>query len=268
MHRVLLASALIAAAACQQGPRGEPGPQGARGEPGAAGAVGPRGDTGAQGPTGDRGAVLVLSVADGGALVVDGGVAIAAGPAGQSGLDGPQGPPGLQGGQGAPGPIGPLGANGPTGPIGPAGPSSGVLVIAGDGGVEGTLAGTMFFSSAARCGIDTTGFAPSVQLCWTNPDCTGVPYVQGLSYPAQGIGLSGGSIVGRCFAGNGSQLGGGTFRLTEPVVRVTVQLWGCYRHNQAICDLQSPAATGGYALDRLAASPTFPPDDGFSLRFP
>lgn len=100
MRRAVLLAGVLSLVGCTsgpQGPKGDPGPQGPvgpQGDAGVEGAVGPQGpagDAGPQGPMGAMGApgqVVVLASADGGALVVDGGVVIVAGPAG------PVGPPG------------------------------------------------------------------------------------------------------------------------------------------------------------------------------
>lgn len=85
------------------GPKGEsgpPGPVGPKGERGDAGPSGPSGDAGERGTTGAPGAVVVLVGADGGTILVDGGVAFVAGPVGPPGPQGdagPQGPPGQNG---------------------------------------------------------------------------------------------------------------------------------------------------------------------------
>lgn len=122
--RVFVLVAVVSGLACQQGSKGDTGPQGAKGDTGptgVAGSQGPQGTTGERGAQGDLGAsgppgrVVVISAVDGGELVVDGGLVIAAGPVG------PQGPVGPTGSTGASGPSGPPGATGPAGGAGPAG---------------------------------------------------------------------------------------------------------------------------------------------------
>ncbi len=102
MNRLLVAACAVLVG-CQPGAKGDPGPQGPAGPQGSMGASGPQGGPGAQGPSGDAGPagppgmngppgqVVVLAAADGGSLVVDGGVVIVAGPAGPAGSAGPQG---------------------------------------------------------------------------------------------------------------------------------------------------------------------------------
>lgn len=262
--------ALAFFASCTGGPKGEPGATGSKGDIGNAGPqgdpgpVGPKGDLGMTGPAGPTGAVSVLSAADGSTVTIDGGVVIISGQPGQQGPVGASGPAGPIG---STGPAGATGPTGPTGAIGPIGPGAGVLVVGADGGVQGVLAGKVFYDTQAHCGIDVNVGEPRVQLCWTNPDCTGTPYVLGLSY-VDGTLISP-SLVGLCFFGNGNQSLGGYFRLSEPIQRVPTQLWSCYRHNQNICDLQTTPATSAYAVVRLSLpAPSFPPADGFTLQFP
>ena len=100
MRRAVLLAGVLSLVGCTsgpQGPKGDPGPQGPvgpQGDAGVQGAVGPQGpagDAGPQGPMGAMGApgqVVVLASADGGALVVDGGVVIVAGPPGAAGPPG------------------------------------------------------------------------------------------------------------------------------------------------------------------------------------
>lgn len=103
MDKVLVAGAVVVVAltvGCQQGAKGDtgqPGAQGPVGEGGPVGPQGPVGPTGASGqpgptgPQGAPGAVVVVASADGGSVVVDGGVAVVSGPVG------PQGPEGAPG---------------------------------------------------------------------------------------------------------------------------------------------------------------------------
>ena len=265
--KAMLALALLSA--CTSGPRGDPGPAGPKGDTGAAGPqgvagpAGSKGDQGAAGTPGPAGPLVVLSSEDGGSVFIDGGVAIVAGPQGATGATGVAGPIGASG---TDGPTGAPGPAGPAGPPGATGPSAGVLVMGVDGGVQGILAGRIYFDRQAHCGMDVSSGGPPVQLCWTNPDCTGTPYVQGLNYN-DGT-LTSPSLVGLCFFGNGNQSLGGWFRLAEPIQRVPAQLWSCYRYNQSICDLRTTPLASAYPIVRLSLPvPSFPPDDGFSLQF-
>lgn len=240
------------------GPQGSVGPQGAPGPMGADGATGPAGVPGPQGvpgPAGTSGAVVILAVADGGAVLVDAGLIVVSGPAGGLGPAGPVGPPGATGVAGA------------TGPAGAAGQSGGVVMRGADGGVWGVLAGAVFYDSEAHCGVPIDADPPIVGLCFTNPNCTGTPFVQGLSYPpVQGVRWP--SLVGLCFYGNAPQNSAGFFRVREPVRAQSVQLFSCYRHNQSVCDVQSQPITSAFAIDGLPARPPFPRDEGFTLSFP
>lgn len=134
------------------GPIGPQGPQGVQGPPGDAGAEGPQGtqgppgDAGPQGPQGgkgDPGSVVVISAADGGSLVVDGGLVIVAGP---------------------PGPL-----NVP-------------ILRSVDGGVVGYVTGDEVYVIATQCFMDFTGeiltprASTPITSYWTNADCTGTPY--------------------------------------------------------------------------------------------
>ena len=78
------------------GPEGVQGAAGPMGAPGATGPIGDAGPAGPQGPAGSPGQVVVISSADGGSVVIDGGIAI---------VSGPRGPPG---------PVGPYGEDSPS----------------------------------------------------------------------------------------------------------------------------------------------------------
>lgn len=91
--RVLGACVALFLSACagERGPEGPAGSTGASGPTGPTGPAGPAGPTGPQGPPGENGApgaVVVVAVADGGSIRIDGGLAIVEGP------PGPQGPAG------------------------------------------------------------------------------------------------------------------------------------------------------------------------------
>lgn len=173
MNRLLVAACIVLVG-CQQGPKGDTGAQGPAGPAGAMGSSGqqgipgpqgPAGDAGPQGPFGLPGQVVVLVAADGGSLVVDGGVAIIAGPQGPQGaqgqpgqalfvfasdggsaavdggvvvISGPQGAAGAQGPVGPAGPQGSIGAQGPAGPQGTAG-AQGPVGAQGTAGAQGAI---------------------------------------------------------------------------------------------------------------------------------
>ncbi len=81
MRRLLASVALGLAAGCISDVPGPPGPQGEAGPSGPLGAPGPKGDPGLPGALGD----LYLSIADGGSMVIDGGLIIVQGPRGEPG---------------------------------------------------------------------------------------------------------------------------------------------------------------------------------------
>lgn len=102
MNRFLVAACAVLVG-CQQGPKGDTGAQGPAGPSGVIGSTGQQGIPGPQGPPGDAGPqglqgamglagqVVVVVAADGGSVVVDGGVAIVVGPPGPAGAPGPMG---------------------------------------------------------------------------------------------------------------------------------------------------------------------------------
>ncbi len=98
----MIALVCVAGAGCISDVPGPPGPSGERGGPGPEGPPGPQGLPGAIGD-------LYVSIADGGTLLVDGGLLVLAGPKGDKGDQGVQGVQGVQGPQGAVGPVGPVG---------------------------------------------------------------------------------------------------------------------------------------------------------------
>ncbi len=142
----VVVTSLALMSGCQEtkgssGAKGDPGPKGDQGAPGPQGLPGQvivlaAADGGSMvvdgglvivsGPPGPPGAVVVLNAADGGTIEVSGGVAYVVGPAGIQGASGAQGPagiPGAQGPQGQPGAQGSAGAPGSPGQPGPLGPS-------------------------------------------------------------------------------------------------------------------------------------------------
>ncbi|MCA3011462.1 MAG: collagen-like protein [Myxococcaceae bacterium] len=296
MNRLLVAAS-VALVDCQQGPKGDTGAQGPAGPPGVMGSSGqqgipgPRGDAGETGPAGMTGApgqVVVLVAADGGSVVVDGGVAIVAGP---------QGAPGQQGVQGAPGQaLFIFAADGGTavvdggvvvvaGPQGEVGMTGGLRVMGPDGGLLGYATGTDFYSTAARCFTGVPGYSPQAvtsfaRLCWTGVACTGTPMLPFMSLTVRdsAIGVNwSASAYGRCFyGGTRNSLGvmeARFYRLAQPVRRVPTNFLSCGTpvtgFPQWSCDAVS-FSLGAYAVEELPSTglvPTeFPPvDDGTIL---
>ena len=264
-----LVVAVMLVSGCQQGTAVESGAPGVQGPSGPVGATGPqgpaaepgaKGETGGVGPAGLNGAdgrVIVLALADGGALTVDGGLVIVSGPVGGQG---PVGAEGAQGAAGTPGAAGAVGAPGATGPVGPAG-APGLRVLALDGGVLGFFTGADFWSATARCftGLDT--LTPSTvgsirtNVCYANPDCTGAAYLVEAQTAGTPIGFT---PVGRCLTGSGRAVVGGPmtqlqFRMAPPYAsRSGLTLYGCSTFPgipSTTCSLQSPPIEGGYPLE-------------------
>lgn len=171
--RVFVLVAVVSGLACQQGPKGEAGPQGP---------VGPTGATGPQAQKGDPGQVVVLVANDGGFIVVDGGVAIVAGPPGSAGVEGP---------------IGTTGPAGATGSQGPATPTT-LTNLVNTNGVIGSFV-SYYYDDTANVRLviavenwagvplllarnETSGavtYLPWQRLViqYPAPNCTGAPYI-------------------------------------------------------------------------------------------
>lgn len=226
--RVAVLTFIVFAVSCTQGPRGEPGeagppgPSGPAGPAGVAGPAGPQGEpgpTGPAGPVGPRGEVTVIAAADGGSLVVDGGLVIVTGPPGQVG---PAGPAGMAGDRGLVGPAGPAGAVGPVGPAGPAAPR----IYRLDGGVVGWLTSDGYFSESAQCLISKVGPAVQVfadRLFFVNSNCTGQAYADLTVVAPTASGPSYLLGVGRCFYVNTGSTNNTVYRYVNPSIPVTIQ---------------------------------------------
>lgn len=224
VRNLFLAGVCLGAIACPAGPKGDPGPDGPkgdpgpRGEPGAKGDRGDRGekgDAGEPGPKGDPGQVVVIASADGGSVVVDGGLAIV------------------------------------TGPRGPAGSSGGVTVRFLDGGVSGYLFGPDWFWDAAnQCFMDALGQPPPVAQTveFESTDCTGTGYF----FPGPVVGNSTTSLAFRCFyLPNVPRFG----RLEQPVVRVPITIRSTRSVNFGGCNTLSPSNGTGVAFHDLPVGP-------------
>mgnify|MGYP001579359085 CR=1 FL=1 len=196
--RVYVLVVIVGGLACQQGSKGDVGAQGPQGTPGPDGSTGP---TGPQGPAGERGPqgeqglvgatgmpgqVVVVATADGGAVLVDGGIAIVAGPAG------PQGPPGAAGQVVVISAIdgGAIAIDGGvaivTGPPGPPGSSQRMALRAPDGGAVGHQYGFGTFVLSLGCfawiDYDSTpmrwrGLNWGNNIGYTTASCAGPPYL-------------------------------------------------------------------------------------------
>jgi hypothetical protein len=131
-----------------QGAMGNPGMKGDKGDTGPAGPPGDAGPPGIQGLKGDPGTVVVVSAVDGGTVVLDGGVAIVAGP---------------------PGPPGPPGTIDPSQVIlNSTSAQAATFNITGDGGIGGNLS----------IGGDLTGNGG--KLCITTTNCTDISWPGGM----------------------------------------------------------------------------------------
>ncbi len=257
MNRLLVAACAVLVG-CQQGPKGDTGAQGPAGPPGVMGSsgqqgipgpAGPRGDAGETGPAGMNGApgqVVVLVAVDGGSVVVDGGVAIVAGPQG------------AQGQQGAPGQaLFVFAADGGSavvdggvvvvaGPVGPAGPRAlgGARIVLPDGGVHALMFGADFWVFQAGCFLQIGGSAGQVNLAYFDgPGCTGNAYLPDISLQF------GGTAIGKCFSYPGAPIGPfGPFfgRLDRRFQRVS------FTHRStatgASCALLAPTPNDGYLV--------------------
>ncbi len=242
MNRALVA-ACVAFVGCQPGAKGDPGPQGPAGPQGSMGASGPQGGPGPQGPpcpagdagpagppgqNGPPGQAVVLAAADGGSLVVDGGVVIVAGPHGPQGQQGPAGQALFvfvaDGGSAVvdggvivvAGPVGAQGVQGPAGqsvvgssePAGTNCASGGVRLVSASGnafvcnGAQGTPGQSVGFgveppgANCAAGGVRLIGAGGTSIVCNGPQGGQGQPGAQG--QPGQALfifGADGGSAV-------------------------------------------------------------------------
>lgn len=240
---------------CSSGPKGDTGPQGPKGDPGA---VGPSGATGAQGPQGERGAegqqglpgspgqVVVLASADGGIVVVDGGVAIVAGPPGDRGPVGPTGAPGsvvllstVDGGL--------LSVDGGVivvgGPPGPPGPTQRMTVRGGDGGLVGYQYGFGTFVPSLNCfaWIDYDSAPLRLRgLMWGNnigyldPGCTSAPFLASTPVGTNWY------FPTHCLEDSFEVL----YRVKQPLTNVTLRTVAYGRNGSGACVALQGGATG------------------------
>lgn len=203
------------------GPKGDPGERGAPGSKGDPGEPGPTGDAGPPGPKGEPGQVVVLATADGGSLVVDGGVAIV------------------------------------TGPAGPPGRAGGIRVLHPDAGLAGYLFGPDWFWDAANeCFMDANGQPPPVTqtVSFESTDCTGTGYFAPIP-PWIANGAT--SLAFRCFyLPNTNPLRFG--RLAQPAVKVPFVHRSTRSVNFGGCNTTSPSNESGYAFHDLPSVGGFP----------
>jgi hypothetical protein len=280
--RVAVLLSIVFIISCTQAPKpdidkaGPAGPQGPAGMAGPTGPQGPRGEAGPPGPVGPagpRGEVAVLATADGGIIVLDGGLVFVSGPPGQTGPIGPVGPAGVAGGVGPSGPTGPTGATGPTGPSGPAAPR----IYRLDGGIVGWLTSDGYFSEAAQCLVAKTGPAALVyadRLFFANSGCTGQPYAD--SYIATHT--SAGPVfilgLGRCFFVNLGGPSNQVFRYSNPAIPTNIQV-GSVLERSPFTPVSAPLTTCRatsltnllFAIEALATDPfnDFRPDEGWRI---
>lgn len=280
MRSVVLVGAVLSIVACTtgpQGPKGDPGPAGPQGDAGVQGPVGATGPAGDAGPVGPMGAsgmngapgqVVVLVAADGGSVVVDGGVAIVAGPPGAQGIQGPPGTAGqaqfifaadggtvvLDGGV--------VVVAGPPGPTAP----PGLRVFGPDGGLLGYSTGSDYYSLAGGCFTGIQGFSPvatdptnTAQMCWTGTDCTGTPLMNSPWLRVQvgsGPPFNFANALGRCFLASkntgGPMLENRVFRLATPLRRAPGPLFSCSQ--QTTCSLLPQPLPDGLVVEEVPFS--------------
>jgi hypothetical protein len=226
---------------------------------------------------GAPGQVVVLVAADGGSVVVDGGVAIVAGPQGQQGV---QGPPGqvvvistvdggtivIDGGVAiVTGPAGPAAAA-PRAPLG-------LRVLGPDGGVIAIHTGTDVWSTAHGCFMGLEPFTPGtasrtrVGACWTNPDCTGDAYVNGIEVNlgpnGSGLptwtGVSYLALADRCLQtiairqASGAAVGIHKIRFPALPAVTGLSLFSCTAPNSQLCVVQQTPVQTGVRLETIDA---------------
>ncbi len=159
--------------------------------------------------------------------------------------------------------------SGPQGPQGIAGPPTGLRVIGRDGGLLGYSTGTDFYSLRANCFVGSSGASPttsetSAGVCWTGPNCTGVPYLVGplgqVRYAGASVEEPLGSIslIGRCFVtGETAALTRVPFRLAMPLQRQSFL--------SASCSVPYPFGAAGTPAMQCQGTPPNTTSEGFVL---
>lgn len=202
---------------------------------------------------GAPGQVLVVGVADGGALAFDGGLLV---------VSGPEGPVGATGSQGLPGTPGPTGATGPAG---------GVRIMNLDGGFAGLLFGpTWYWNAGYECFTPRSGPLATVDYVeFDGPGCTGNAFFSG---GAQSTMNGAPDLFLGCFylpnlvsSGNG-KLG----RLELPMARVPVTIRSVATrtvNTAGTCSNTSATASDAYLFHELPVNPSTNAPYGFPSAF-